>query len=102
MQELRSEATGHCGADLKVVTIPDDGSGIEKMVWHTRANNKHLEVDAMTVAQMVGLAAESGVPAAKVQTRRRRCPKRAIQQEVGRLTCDEDEVDDLLSQGEST
>lgn len=56
----------------------------------------------MTVAQMVGLAAESDVSAAKVQTRRGRSPKRPIQPEVGRLTCDEEEVDELLSQGEST
>ena len=74
-----------------------ESSGADK-----RVRPAHLEMNFMTIPKDVGHGAEVSKTSLGVDAPERILSQRCPAREMGRLTCDESEVEDLLSEGEST
>ena len=76
--------------------------GITKLGVAKRAGPTHLEINLMTIPKYVGPDAEDSKVSPGMDASGRGSSQRCPAREMGRLTCDEQEVEDLLSEGEST
>lgn len=91
------------------LTLQPGNVGKENSRWATessgadkRVRPAHLEMNFMTIPKDVGHGAEVSKTSPGVDASRRVSPQRRPVREMKYLTCDEGEVEDLLSEGEST
>ena len=76
--------------------------GNKKLGAAKRVGSTHMEMNFMTIPKYVGTDAESSKASPRVDASGRVSSQRRPAREMGHLTCDEREVEDLLSEGEST